>query len=583
MFSRTFSSHSNRNNSDNNLNLNAGELLDAIDSNDLEKMKNVLEDPNLKIWEIKDENGYTTLHRSAFKNNYEISSFIIDEVKKGLGMGSNKVKNYINEKTNEGFTALHYAVNNGNIKIVNLLKDNGAKIEMTTNAGKNVIHLAAEGNQPSMILYLMLNEALDINSVDENGSTPLHWACYSGSYEAVNYLISLNVNINALDKEKFTPLHLAVSNNRETIVRLLLQKGVNKNILNCKNESPVDIARAKNYLNIVKLLSTKDYNPLCSLELPIEYIAPSDIYKKVIFCMIIIPEIIIFFLVLPFLEELYHTYANIVTFILCLLTYIILIKKDPGYQKNKILLNDCKRENINNPLKKLVDDEKNLKDYCPVCFVENGYERNIKHCFICNKCVLKFNHHCFWINKCIGKENKIVYLIFIFFSFVYTFHLIFISIYLLFDSVNIPYEKPFPLDWFNFAIDRGFRVLGAGIVLVFSFIISFPLFFLFMIDIFKSCGLLGKKKRLNNEDDSFKLIENDDVEPLISKSNNENKNEINNINIYNDNIINTKENNNSDNNDEINDNDEKRNEEEEKIKIPQNNFPLVDNRPSNEK
>ena len=63
-----------------------------------------------------------------------------------------------------------------------------------------------------------IQQQKEINSVDENGSTPLHWACYSGSYEAVNYLISLNVNINALDKEKFTPLHLAVSNNRETIV-----------------------------------------------------------------------------------------------------------------------------------------------------------------------------------------------------------------------------------------------------------------------------------------------------------------------------------------------------------------------------
>jgi palmitoyltransferase len=265
-----------------------------------------------------------------------------------------------------------------------------------------------------------------------------------------------------------------------------------------------------------------------------------------------------------------------------LLTYIILIKKDPGYQKNKVLLNDCKRENINNPLKKLVDDGKNLKDYCPVCFVEKGYERNIKHCFICNKCVLSFNHHCFWINKCIGKENKIVYLIFIFFSFVYTFHLIFISIYLLFDSVNIPYEKPFPLDWFNFAIDRGFRVLGAGIVFVFAFIISFPLFFLFMIEIYKSCGILGKKTRLNNEDDNIKLIENYNVEPLINKSNNDNKNLINNININNDNIINTNENNNNDNNEQNNEIDEKRNEEEKKIIIPQDNFPLVDNRPSNE-
>ena len=53
-----------------------------------------------------------------------------------------------------------------------------------------------------MLVYLELNEPLDIFSVDEKGSTSLHWACYSGSEESVKYLISLKSDINALDKEK---------------------------------------------------------------------------------------------------------------------------------------------------------------------------------------------------------------------------------------------------------------------------------------------------------------------------------------------------------------------------------------------
>ena len=160
-------------------------------------------------------------------------------------MSSNQtLENFINAKNKEGFTALHYAVSNGNIKIVQLLKKFGANLEAVTNNGKNIMHLAAESNQPTMLIYLLLNEAQDISSVDENGSTPLHWACYYGAEESVNYLLSLNVDINAQDKEKFTPLHLSVSNNSLKIVRLLLQKGADKNIVNNYNELPIDIARS---------------------------------------------------------------------------------------------------------------------------------------------------------------------------------------------------------------------------------------------------------------------------------------------------------------------------------------------------
>ena len=96
--------------------------------------------------------------------------------------------------------------------------------------------------------------------------------------------------------------------------------------------------------------------------------------------MIIIPEIIIFILVLPFLEEMYHTYVNFSTFFLCLLSFIILIFKNPGYQKNMELIKQCGGEANNKPLKKLVDDNFDLKNICPICFVEN-INKKIKNCF----------------------------------------------------------------------------------------------------------------------------------------------------------------------------------------------------------
>ena len=577
MFSRRLTSSS-KGSSSFNLNVEASEFLEAINQNDIEKAKSYIN--SLKIWQIKDENGLTPLHYSVFRNNYDLTTIIINEVKKGLGISSNKISNFINEKTNEGFTALHYAVNNGNLLIVQLLKQYGAKFEAVTNLGKNAVHIAAEANQVTMLMYLILNEALDIFCLDENGSTPLHWACYSGAFEAVDYLLSLKADINAQDKERITPLFLAVDNKRENIVRILLMNGADKNLPNKKNELPINIARKKNYVRIKNLLKDKEYNPLCTLESPPKYIEPSNIYSKLILFLIIIVELIIFILILPFLEDIYHLFVNLCSFALCLLSFIIFMYKDPGYQKNTKLIKDCGGEKNNGPLKTLLDIGMKLENYCPKCYIEK--KKNITHCFICDECVLEMSHHCFWINKCIGKNNKFFYLLFIFFSFIYALESIFICSNLIFDTVTIPYIKSFFPSWIYFDIDRGFRVLGAAIVLVLSFLLSFPLFFLFMIEMFKLCGLLGKKFYEKNKMKELGKIDIDEDKKINLLEEKENKIELNNKKI-NEIIIedkNLEENNNSLDNEEKEYNINSKEENESSFKLPEKNFPLGDLRPS---
>jgi hypothetical protein len=239
---------------------------------------------------------------------------------------------------------------------------------------------------------------------------------------------------------------------------------------------------------------------------------------------------------------------------------LFLLSKKPGFAQNQQLLEDCK-ENREEPLNQLVKSGSNLKLYCPTCYVikNNDYQ----HCFICDKCIQNMSHHCFWLNKCIGKENKIIYIIFIFNALLYTFYSLFICCNLLFDTVNIPYKIDFLPEGFYLHIDRGVRVLCAGLVVIFSGIMTFPLFFLFMIEMTKICGLLGKKKKnniinINNEinDENIENLELKQKEPLL----NEDNGDINNIKIINE--------------------EEEKKKENNKIKIPNENFPLVDNRPS---
>ena len=136
---------------------------------------------------------------------------IINEMKIRLGLEAKKILfKYVNEKSKQGFTALHYASYKGNIEIIIKLIENGADYEVTNFRGLNVLHMAAQGNQASSLVYFKEKYFLGIHSIDEVGSTPLHWACYTGSEIAVTFLLSWGADVNSRDMEGLTPLHLAV-------------------------------------------------------------------------------------------------------------------------------------------------------------------------------------------------------------------------------------------------------------------------------------------------------------------------------------------------------------------------------------
>ena len=139
-----------------NQNLKVGEFFELIKTRNQDKIKEYFSNPDYKVWQLKDENGYTILHKAVFNSDYEITELIIKEAKRRLGMSKgDSLAKFVNDKTNEGLTALHYAANKGSIPLFKLLMENGANVDAVTNLGKNVMHMAAEGNQPSMLIYLI--------------------------------------------------------------------------------------------------------------------------------------------------------------------------------------------------------------------------------------------------------------------------------------------------------------------------------------------------------------------------------------------------------------------------------------------
>lgn len=197
-------------------------LFEFIENADFENFKQVIKKQNtgIKFWKLVDKDGNTLLNKTAFYDLEDFCEFIINETKSSLITEENENENeidvnaelsaYVNTCDDNGFSPLHYAAFRGNIKILRLLLENGANTEKRNSNGLNVMHMAAQGDRVNMLIFFKEKFNMKLNAFDGVLSTPLHWACYMGAENVVDFLVANNVDINARDKDGLTPLHLAV-------------------------------------------------------------------------------------------------------------------------------------------------------------------------------------------------------------------------------------------------------------------------------------------------------------------------------------------------------------------------------------
>ena len=462
------------------------------------EIRSFFQNKTLTPWTFREKNDYTCLHRAVHMKSERIVKLIIEELKKRLSVEtvSKKVANFINEKDSDGKTALHLAAYLGSIGIARVLLDNGADPDIKTKRGKNVMHMASEGNQPAIMVFFMAYHAQDVYSADELGSTPLHWACYSGAEEALMFLLSSKAVIDVQDKEGMTPLILATLANKERIVMRLLQHGADKNIVNNKGETALDIANKKKLYSIVNLLEEHYFTPLCTLESPIEKEYGDEIYPQLILWSTVVIEIILFFDVLPFVKGNVISLLNLSCFALAILTYLFIkYKSTTKIEYNELVRNETSK----NKLRVLVDHDVDINQYCfKCCLIQQPKQ---VHCYVCDKCVCGFDHHCFWLNKCIGKGNMIPYFLFLLCGAIYSFSLIYTCTLFLFDGLYSPDKNKYlpPHQLAIGKINSNLPLLGATISLLYGISVNVPYVCLIFVQICRKCKLFRSKNELSYE------------------------------------------------------------------------------------
>ena len=374
------------------------ELFDLIEKNEISTFIEQFSSSKYSqtdFTELLDNNNDTLLTKSVNLNITKLSIFLITQLKYYLEKENEKYQNFLDKKNNKGYNALLYSSFRGNWEILDKLLINGASIDSINNNGLNILHLASQANHPDIIVFLIEKYNFDINSLDLNGNSALHWAVYMNSYQVIDYLIYYGIDINIQEKDGYTPLHFGIINKNYRMVKKLIYLNCNINIETINGKNAFNLCD-EYQLNNIKFLLYK-----------------SKFHFNLAF--------IVFVIFLTFIEVInQYVFINVFRVFKCSFFFLIFYIGLLYFLHFIMLSNSGEIENkLDKSLIELCENGENLRFICPWCLIySNPYT---KHCYICNKCINYKEFHNNWINNCIGRRNIDSYFKFLGFLIFYIF------------------------------------------------------------------------------------------------------------------------------------------------------------------
>jgi hypothetical protein len=132
----------------------------------------------------------------------------------------------INARDAGGKTALHIALDDRNLGLLETLMPFSPDLDLKNTNGKTPLHSTVTTGWEQGTRLLLCND-LDINATDADGNTALHSACSAGYRDVTKLLLESGANVHIRDSNGKTPLQLAVASRTRRLPELLLQYGAN--------------------------------------------------------------------------------------------------------------------------------------------------------------------------------------------------------------------------------------------------------------------------------------------------------------------------------------------------------------------
>ena len=174
-------------------------LLLSAKKGDKEKVIELLHIENIDI-NYKDEIGWSALHYACDEGNLKIVDILI------------KANADINAKSNDKRTPLHLAAKHGYFDISKLLYENGACLTSVDNEKNLPVHLCAMGNHTELLSYLLEHSTQCIYSKNLYGKTPCDLVTKDQTRNSIKNVIKNNKETN---KTQFHRIKIHTTNTKQ--------------------------------------------------------------------------------------------------------------------------------------------------------------------------------------------------------------------------------------------------------------------------------------------------------------------------------------------------------------------------------
>jgi ankyrin repeat protein len=165
-----------------------------------------------------------------------------------------------------GNTAIHFAVRNDtedSLKIVEYLSEKGANLNKKNLFGQSPLMAAARDGSLRAARFL-INDGGPVNDQDDEGRTPLHFACFGAppptKAKIVELLLAAGAMIKAKDNDGRTPLMVASNVPDMATVQLLLDHGAEINAVNYAGWSCLMYAARSGQIPLINMLAERGAN-----------------------------------------------------------------------------------------------------------------------------------------------------------------------------------------------------------------------------------------------------------------------------------------------------------------------------------
>lgn len=159
----------------------------------------------------------------------------------------------VRARTDQGVTALGFAMSAGQHQNVELLVQHGAEVNSSAPQSTPLIDAITNRRHPADFAYLLAHGA-DPNLQDRNGFAPLNYAAGVGSAECTRALLQAGAHVNAAGFQGRTALLSAAEKGHTEVITLLLTAGADTTLRDPNGKTAEDLAVANAHKPAAQLL-----------------------------------------------------------------------------------------------------------------------------------------------------------------------------------------------------------------------------------------------------------------------------------------------------------------------------------------